>query len=101
MEGLAYYRPHQSVGLGGNIENDGLQLVVVHYAVCHNRFICLLGNDFAYQNARLAASRAVRRTVRRVLCVFRTIGNEHKEHLPCKRWKFSLIFSIIKKDEGI
>jgi hypothetical protein len=61
----------------------------------------LLGNDFAYQNARLAACRAVRRTVRCVLCVFRTIGNEHKEHLPCKRWKFSLIFSIIKKDEGI
>ena len=30
-----------------------MQLVIVHYAVRQNRFICLLGDDFAHQDAGL------------------------------------------------
>ena len=36
MERFTNYRPHQSVSLGGNIKNDGLHFVIVHYAVRQN-----------------------------------------------------------------
>ena len=51
MEGLAYDGTDQAIGHGSDIEDDGLQFVVVDFAVRQDRFISLLGYDFAHKDA--------------------------------------------------
>ena len=51
MEGLAYDGTDQAIGHGSDVEDDGLQFVVVDFAVCQDRFVGLLGYDFAYEDA--------------------------------------------------
>lgn len=51
MKGLAYDGADQAIGHGGNVKDDGLQFVVIDFAVSQNRFISLLGYDSAYENA--------------------------------------------------
>ena len=53
MKGLAYDGTDQAIGHGSDVEDDGLQFVVVDFAVCQDRFVSLLGYDFAYEDARL------------------------------------------------
>lgn len=51
MEGLAYDGTDQAIGHGSDIEDDGLQFVVVDFAVRQDRFVSLLGYDFAHKDA--------------------------------------------------
>lgn len=51
MEGLAYDGTDQAIGHGRYVEDDGLQFVVVDFAVRQDRFVSLLGYDFAHKDA--------------------------------------------------
>ena len=53
MEGLAYDGTDQAIGHGSDVEDDGLQFVVVDFAVCQDRFVGLLSYDFAYKDTRI------------------------------------------------
>ena len=53
MEGLAYDGTDQAIGHGRYVEDDGLQFIVVDFAISQDRFISLLSYDFAYEDARI------------------------------------------------
>ena len=52
MEGLAYDGTDQAIGHSRYVENNGLQFIVVDFAISQDRFISLLSYDFAYKDAK-------------------------------------------------
>ena len=52
MEGFADDGADEAIGLGTAVVHDGLKLVVVDEAVGEDRFISLLGHDFADEDPR-------------------------------------------------
>ena len=53
MKGLSYDRTNQTIGHGRNVKDDGLQFVIIDFAVSQDRFISLLGYDSAHEDARV------------------------------------------------
>lgn len=53
MKGPAYDGTNQTISHSRNVKDDGLQFVIIDFAISQDRFISLLGYDFAYEDARV------------------------------------------------